>query len=277
MASPMAQPLDPPFLGETLSLQHVNGVTLSENVYERRSRVPRHTHESSFFSLTLSGGYVETHSARDLDYAVGSVSFHPPWDEHSLRIKDVDTRCLNVELGREWSIDSDLVRLENGPLLWLAARLYSAFRSPFSDAMAIENLVLEMLGSVAERGAERPNAREPRWLVAVDEMIRAEFSTSVTVFDLARRVGVHPVHLSRTWRRFRECSIPRYLHRLRVDAACRMMSEQDVSLADLALEVGFADQPHFCHVFKTVTGTTPGQFHRMFEIHKNRQRPIGIV
>lgn len=277
MASPMAQSLDPPFLGETLSLQKVNGVTLSENVYERNWRVSRHTHESSFFSLTLSGGYIEKHRGRDLEYAVGSVSFHPPGDEHSLCISDVDTRCLNVEVGAEWltrlrevSSDSDLVRLENGPLLWLATRLYSAFRSPFAGAMAIENLVLEMLGSVAERNAETPNAREPRWLIAVDEMIRAEFSTSVTVFDLARRVGVHPVHLSRTWRRFRECSIPRYLHRLRVDAACRMMSEQDVSLADLALEVGFADQPHFCHVFKTVTGTTPGQFHRMFEIHKNR-------
>ena len=259
-----SQPLAAPFLGETLALQHVNGITLSENVYARRSRVPRHTHEWSFFSLTLSGGYVETHDGDEYHYGVGSVSFHPPYDEHSLRIGEEDTRCLNIELDDSWQkMSKDLIRKENGPLLWLAARLYSAFQSSFAGSAAIENLVLEMLGSV-ESPSKPATHREPHWLGAVDEMIRADFSNSVTVFELAHRVGVHPVHLSRTWRRFRGCSIPRYLHRLRVDAACRMMSEQDIPLADLALEVGFADQPHFCHVFKMLTGTTPRSFQRMF-------------
>ena len=48
-----------------------------------------------------------------------------------------------------------------------------------------------------------------------------------------------------------------------------MMAEGEMGLAEMALEVGFADQPHFCHVFRTLTGTTPGTFQRMFEMHKN--------
>jgi AraC family transcriptional regulator len=268
------------FLGETLDLRHISGIMLSENVYAAREDVPRHTHEASFFSLTLSGGYLERHDAGDIDYGVGSVSFHPAGDEHALKFGADPTRCLNVELGDEWlrtleglSERDELLRLENGPLLWLSARLFAAFRSSFDAADSIENLVLEMVGCVAGIHDDPRNAREPIWLGAIDEMLRAEYFTGVTVFDLARRVGVHPVHLSRTWRRYRGASIPRTVQRMRVDAACRLLSEGEMPLVDLALQVGFADQSHFSNVFKTFTGMTPGAYQRMFGIHKNALRP----
>lgn len=267
------------FLGETLDLRQISGITLSENVYAGGEDVPRHTHEAGFFSLTLSGGYLERHDARDIEYGVGSVSFHPAGDEHSLRFGAEPTRCLNVEVSDEWlrrleglSEREDLVRLENGPLLWLSARLFAAFRSSFDATDSIENLVLEMVGCVAGVEEDPPSAREPLWLGAVDEMLRAEYPAGVTVFDLARRVGVHPVHLSRTWRRHRGSSIPRTVHRMRVDAACRLLSEGEMPLVDLALQVGFADQSHFSNVFKTFTGMTPGAYQRMFGIHKSALR-----
>ncbi len=188
-------PLPSPFLGETVALRTVNGVTLSENIYARGSRVARHTHESSFFSLTLRGGYVETHRNADLEYGAGSVSFHPPCDEHSLRIGEGAARCLNIELDAAWqghlkeiSNGAEIVRTENGPLLWLTARLHAAFRSPFAAGEIIQNLVLEMLGSVALRDDEPRDAREPLWLASVDEMIRAE------ALQLARRGEVALPH-----------------------------------------------------------------------------------
>ena len=99
--------------------------------------------------------------------------------------------------------------------------------------------------------------RKPRDLRWILEYLRVE---------LARRVGVHPVHLSRTWRVYRGGSIARFLHRLRVDEACRLMAEQERPLVDVALEVGFADQPHFTNVFKSVTGSTPRAFRRLFTL-----------
>jgi AraC-like DNA-binding protein len=31
-------------------------------------------------------------------------------------------------------------------------------------------------------------------------------------------------------------------------------------MAEVATEVGFSDQSHFCHHFKQLVGVTPGQF-----------------
>jgi AraC family transcriptional regulator len=252
-----------PFLGETIALREIRGVTLCESVYPANAPIRRHEHESMFFSLTLSGAYVERHRRTEIEFGPGSASFHPCGEEHALRVGGDDTRCLNVELNAEWQdLASDsLHRTESGPLLWAMARLDAALRAPFIDPEAVESRVLDMFACLSP---QEKVAGEPLWLRRVEEIIHDEFSRSITVIGLARRAEVHPVHLSRTWRRFRGCSVLRTLHRLRIEAACRRMTAERTSLAELALEVGFADQAHFSHVFRTVTGMTPARFRSSF-------------
>jgi AraC-like DNA-binding protein len=60
-----------------------------------------------------------------------------------------------------------------------------------------------------------------------------------------RRIGLSPKWLIQR-RRLQEASV-----RLRSDPA---------SLADVAADLGYADQPHFTRDFRSVTGMTPGEF-----------------
>jgi AraC-like DNA-binding protein len=121
-------------------------------------------------------------------------------------------------------------------------------------------------GAVIRKEADRPVARrqEPEWLRTIDHILAAEYSTKMTVAQLARRVGIHRVHISRTFRRLRNESIIHALARQRVDAACRQLMRANVVLADLALDVGFSDQAQFSRAFKRITGTTPGLFRSLF-------------
>jgi AraC-like DNA-binding protein len=43
-----------------------------------------------------------------------------------------------------------------------------------------------------------------------------------------------------------------------------MMEQGARSLADVAVSVGFADQPHFTRAFRTEMGLTPGGFCKAF-------------
>jgi AraC family transcriptional regulator len=116
---------------------------------------------------------------------------------------------------------------------------------------------MEMLGIVARNAIEK---QPPAWLNRVIEILHDGFAESLTTTQIAAEVGVHPFHLSRVFRRFYRQSLGEYANRLRVEAACRRMSEPNVRLADIAIGVGFADQSHFNRIFKQITGMTPGAF-----------------
>jgi len=68
------------------------------------------------------------------------------------------------------------------------------------------------------------------------------------------------VHLSRVFRKCVGEGIGEYVHRLRVRAACEQILEPEISIAEVSLALGFADQSHFTRAFRRVTGMTPAAF-----------------
>jgi transcriptional regulator GlxA family with amidase domain len=51
-----------------------------------------------------------------------------------------------------------------------------------------------------------------------------------------------------------------YLRRIRVEAAANLIATTDLSISDVAAEVGFADQSHLTRWFGRYQGTTPGRY-----------------
>src|SRR5699024_2391859 len=81
--------------------------------------------------------------------------------------------------------------------------------------------------------------------------------------ELAARVGVGERQLQRIGRRRIGLSPKWLLQRRRLqDAAARLGEVDPPALADLATELGYADQAHFTRDFTTVLGRPPGRFAR---------------
>ena len=93
---------------------------------------------------------------------------------------------------------------------------------------------------------------------------RARWSTRISpkplpLADVARRVGVHPVHLARTFRRVHQITFAGYVRHVRIEFARRELAASDAPLGDIAVAAGFCDQSHFSRLFKRYTGLTPGR------------------
>ena len=58
-----------------------------------------------------------------------------------------------------------------------------------------------------------------------------------------------------------------YLHNLRIQAACKALEHPEWPLSDIALASGFADHSHFCRVFKSRIGCSPGRFRALLGSH----------
>ena len=87
-------------------------------------------------------------------------------------------------------------------------------------------------------------------LLRVEELC-ARFDLSERALQrlLSRRIGLSPKWLIR---------------RRRLQEAADRLRDEDPSLAGIAADLGYADQPHFTRDFRVATGLTPGEFAARF-------------
>jgi AraC family transcriptional regulator len=130
--------------------------------------------------------------------------------------------------------------------------------------LAVEGLALELIAQVARESIARGGHRPPAWLGRVTQLLESRFRERLTLEELAREAGVHPVHLAAAFRRHLRCTPFDFLRRRRVAFAARQLVDTELSLVTVALGAGFAHQSHFCRIFKSVTGMTPTAYRKLF-------------
>jgi AraC-like DNA-binding protein len=90
------------------------------------------------------------------------------------------------------------------------------------------------------------------WLRAHPEVTR--------VADLAEHVGLSERSLQRLVEHRIGLSPKWLIQRRRLHDAVEGLKAGTTSLADMAARLGYADQAHFTHDFRTITGMTPGEY-----------------
>lgn len=255
------------FYGGVLGRQAVSGAIFTELRHSEARKLPAHSHELPFFCLFFGGDYAEKYGRRDVQYRPFTLSFRPAGVPHQDEVGPRGARMFGIEIERDCQRNlrdggGDLgiaYDFEGGESLWLGLKLYSETRTPLAaHDLQVESLVSELLGAVACKPESCTAA--PYWLRRVLEKLRTEYRERLTMDDLALEAGVHPVHLSRVFRRITGKGIGEYVHRLRIREACERMLKPDASLAEISCDLGFADQSHFTRTFHAITGTSPGVF-----------------
>jgi AraC family transcriptional regulator len=105
-------------------------------------------------------------------------------------------------------------------------------------------------------------------LLRIREILREQQHTGVTLAELSRCAGRHPVQISRQFHLHFGCTIGEYMRRVRIAQAQSLLSNRDLEVAEIALACGFSDQSHFTTAFRRLTGMPP---HR-YRLQMNRRR-----
>jgi AraC family transcriptional regulator len=80
--------------------------------------------------------------------------------------------------------------------------------------------------------------------------------------DIAAEIGISASHFSRAFRASVGLPPHQWLLRQRISAAKQLMSVRGLSLAEIAIAAGFANQSHFTRVFSTLVGVSPNLWRR---------------
>lgn len=95
------------------------------------------------------------------------------------------------------------------------------------------------------------------------EFIHTNLTRNLALGDIAQAAGLSPYHFSRLFKQSTGLGPHGYVMSVRVQRAKELLSDSERTIADVALDAGFADQSHFTDVFRKRTGTTPKRFRQM--------------
>jgi len=251
--------------GAVRSFLRVGAFHMTEAWYPPRTVVPEHDHLRPGWTLTLSGTYVERFGQNEAVLPTGAVVAKPATARHSNRYGSAGARCLLI------GVEPDRVALDRvsvhdtGPVPKIMQRIHTEFVARNAAcALVLEGLALE-LAAYEIRLAETPrHGPPPPWLARVREQLHASLACPPTFASLAHEAGVHPVHLSRAFRRAYGATPGEYSRRIRIEHARRLLARSTKAISQVANLVGFCDQSHFTRVFKDLTGLPPARYRALY-------------
>ncbi|MFL6602509.1 MAG: helix-turn-helix domain-containing protein [Steroidobacteraceae bacterium] len=158
-------------------------------------------------------------------------------------------------------------------ILCLGQSMLAAFAHPQrASRLFVDHVTLAVATHVAQTyGSLKPTVRPLRGGLAAwqakraKEILSANLDGSVTLKDIAEECGLSTSHFSRGFRVSVGMAPHNWLLKRRVAHAKGLLANRQLSLSEVALACGFADQSHFTRVFSRVVGAPPGVWRRCLQ------------
>ena len=106
-------------------------------------------------------------------------------------------------------------------------------------------------------------------LARVLEHLHGHCAEPLTSLDLAKLAGLSESQFERTFRKTFGSSPRQYLIRIRIEKACRLLRETDLTLAAVAVECGFYDHAHLSRAFAAQMGESPSGYRNRRQVRRS--------
>lgn len=97
-------------------------------------------------------------------------------------------------------------------------------------------------------------------------LIHSSYPKAVSNAVLAREVDLHSSTFIRLFSETIGTTPLRYLQEQRIDEACNLLRNGEMSIDEIAEKTGYCDRGHFTRFFKQITRTTPAAFAQMLRV-----------
>jgi AraC-like DNA-binding protein len=216
--------------------------------YGPGQRIPAHRHLTPYATLLLEGGYCEAGESGRWNVEPGMLIVHARGESHADWFGSRTSQLVDFNF-------SEVVE----PGVYRPANVDELIGRIGADD---RQLAAGMLEAVAGE-ADWPD------LLAAD--IRRDARLSLG--DWADRHGVRPETVSRGFLRAYGVSPAAYRTGVKVKAVVAALHGGGESLAELAAEKGFADQPHMNRAVRDATGRTPMQLRQVKSVQDEAADP----
>lgn len=237
--------------------------------YAPGGRMERHAHDFSNVTAVITGEMEESTDTGEHCGRSCSVLLKPRGTMHrnvwrgrrglrTVSVEIAEGSALAGEVGAhawQWLEDPETART--------ALALYAAVHGDSRDE--IESAAVALVAT-ATTAAAHHGGNAPWWLGEVTSHIERRFDEPLRFEAIANDIGLHPVYLSRAFRRHTGVAMTDYVRALRLRHARHLLSATDWPLATISAEAGFADASHLCRLFGQAHGVLPKAFRRLTQV-----------
>ncbi|WP_296187365.1 helix-turn-helix domain-containing protein [Pseudomonas sp. UBA1879] len=149
------------------------------------------------------------------------------------------------------------------------ALLASLRALPDGEQRLLEQVVREITSRAAS-GADPLQTESPPERVALSpwqerrakDLMASQMDKGLSIARIASECSLSRSHFSRAFKKNTGVSPRDWFLQMRLDRARALLSESALTISQISLDCGFADQSHFTRVFTRVMGITPFNWRR---------------
>lgn len=169
---------------------------------------------------------------------------------------------INGELELKSEVtDSRLIALIDE--LFSVMKRKKSFYGLITYSILFEMFYLVMSGEGFLKASEYNRDSEKNKILAdILEWLEKNYPHPITLDLLSANSGYSKKYLCRIFREYTGKTPIEYINELRLNAACRDIRYNGISVTAAAFKNGFNDLSYFCRIFKRYTGYTPKQYKR---------------
>ncbi|WNJ18465.1 AraC family transcriptional regulator [Pontibacter sp. G13] len=248
------------YFGDRAEALSVGRYQLTWHRYPPKERLPAHVHTHPYLSVAVSGKYQECFSAnKEMQVNPMQVLLRPSGYRHANTFGKEAGWCFNLDWeGKFPDWMPELFSLDQ-PKNWEVSpwELTLLMHASIMD-FAEDELNLLADEAMIGLGKYAHTNRYTEKVTSMLEYLHGRYAEPCSLEEMGLTLKVHPVYLSRIFKRVMGMTIGQYLRRLRITKSWGDLWGNE-SLTGIAHDRGFCDQAHYSKTFKNLLGQTPSQ------------------
>lgn len=229
-----------------------------------------HTHELlDFYAiLFILSGQAEFQVGTDeFVGSAGQAIILKPGEERFVYSNDMHYVALDFQLPPGQSIDLPRFIKVHNPDIYMPyfdELNVSWVNRGFEYKLECKALTLLILQKLLQEENNKPI--NPK-IAQIKNYIVKNYHNPITVADISEQLQMNPVYCGALFKKYLNCSIPYYINRIRIQQAITLMENTNLSISEIAYQVGFNDIYYFSKTFKKHKNLSPSDYKR-YHVHK---------
>jgi len=194
-----------------------------------------------------------------------SVVFPARWEhqEEPASERRREIICLWIDLP-ELELDMPMHMHDKDNMLnHLFKMIYAEAKRENPEPLLLEHMI-KLLLTMLLRNQSEIKAREGA-LAYVLQYIHSHFAEHITLEELAALEHISKSYLSRQFKQQTGMTVVAYINQLRIETAKRLLIGSEMSVNEIAYQVGFESPKYFYRTFKKLTDESPASFRRQYK------------
>lgn len=255
------------YTGEINQRIHIDDCIITNTSYSNPLNNPQwHYHENLHICFVFQGGKAETKTLKQYTEREGNLFFYHAEEQHRWTPSQPVSKSANIEIGpnflETYGLTQEEVRKSIDTHISAKSLILKMQKEMLEnsrpDNTSIHILLLELLSFSKKYQGDK----KPAWTGKLKELLHENWNQELSLPEIANLLNVHPVTISKYFRKYFFCTYSEYRSRLKIDQSIDLIKNSSFSLSEIAFHCQFSDQSHFIRNFKKRTGFLPKDFRK---------------